>query len=178
MIPKNGFTICVSGQGKMAEQSLILSIIGAILTVTGLAGLLLPLVPGAPLLFLGLLLGAWAEGFRFIGVWTLLLLAAMAALTYVVEFVASILGVKKYGGSRRAMVGAAVGGIVGLFFGIPGILLGPFGGAVIGELSLQRSLDEASRAGFGTVVGLAIGVAGKLAIGITMIGVFILIRLL
>ena len=162
----------------MADQSLVLWIISAILTFTGLAGLLLPLVPGAPLLFLGLLLGAWAEGFRYIGVWTLLLLAAMAALTYVVEFVASILGVKKYGGSRRAMVGAAVGGIVGIFLGIPGILLGPFVGAVIGELSLQRSLDEASRAGFGTVVGLAIGVAGKLAIGITMIGIFLLIRLL
>lgn len=162
----------------MAEQSLILWIIGAILTFTGLAGLLLPLVPGAPLLFFGLLLGAWAEGFRYIGVWTLLLLAAMAALTYVVEFIASVLGVKKYGGSRRAMVGAAVGGIIGIFLGIPGILLGPFVGAVIGELSLQRSLEEASRAGFGTVVGLAIGVAGKLAIGVTMIGVFILIRLL
>ena len=162
----------------MADQSLILWIIGAILTFTGLAGLLLPLVPGAPLLFLGLLLGAWAENFRYIGVWTLLILAGMAALTYVVEFVASIMGVKKYGGSRRAMVGAAVGGIAGIFLGIPGVLFGPFVGAVIGELSLQRSLDEASRAGFGTVVGLAIGVAGKLAIGIAMIGIFLLIRLL
>jgi uncharacterized protein YqgC (DUF456 family) len=65
-----------------------------------------------------------------------------------------------------------------MFLGIPGILLGPFVGAVIGELSLQRSLDEASRAGFGTVVGLAMGVAGKLAIGITMIGIFLLIRLI
>jgi uncharacterized protein YqgC (DUF456 family) len=162
----------------MADQSIILWIIGGLLTFTGLAGLLLPLVPGAPLLFLGLLLGAWAEGFRYIGLWTLLLLAALAALTYVVEFVASILGVKKYGGSRRAMVGAVVGGVVGMFLGIPGILLGPFVGAVIGELSLQRNLDAAGRAGFGTVVGLAIGVAGKLAIGITMIGIFLLIRLI
>ena len=161
----------------MADQSIILWIIGAILTFTGLAGLLLPLVPGAPLLFLGLLLGAWAENFRYIGLWALLLLGGMAALTYVVEFVASILGVKKYGGSRRAMVGAALGGLVGIFLGFPGILLGPFVGAVIAELSLQRSLDEASRAGFGTVVGLAIGVAGKLAIGIAMIGIFLLIRL-
>jgi len=162
----------------MIDQSILLWIIGTILTFTGLAGLLLPLVPGAPLLFLGLLLGAWAENFRYIGLWTLLLLAGMAALTYVVEFVASILGVKKYGGSRRAMVGAALGGLVGIFLGIPGILLGPFVGAVIGELSLQRSLDEASRSGFGTVVGLAIGVAGKLAIGIAMIGIFLLIRLI
>lgn len=158
------------------DQSLILWIIGAILTATGLSGLLLPVLPGAPLLFLGLLFGAWAEGFTYIGVWTLLVLAVMAALTYVVEFAASVLGVKKYGGSNRAMVGAALGGIVGLFLGVPGILLGPFVGAVIGELSLQRSLNEASRAGFGTVVGLAIGVAGKLAIGIAMIGLFIMKR--
>lgn len=162
----------------MHDQSLILWIIGAILTVTGLSGLLLPIVPGAPLLFLGLLFGAWAEDFSYIGVWTLLLLAIMAALTYVVEFAASILGVKKYGGSKRAMFGAALGGIAGLFLGIPGIILGPFVGAVIGELSLQRSLDEASRAGFGTVVGMALGVAGKLAIGIAMIGLFLLKRFL
>ena len=157
----------------MTDQSLILWIIGTILTVTGLSGLLLPIVPGAPLLFLGLLFGAWAEDFSYIGVWTLLMLAAMAALTYVVEFAASILGVKKYGGSNRAMIGAALGGFAGLFLGIPGILIGPFAGAVIGELSLQRSLDEASRAGFGTVVGMALGVAGKLAIGIAMIGFFL-----
>jgi uncharacterized protein len=162
----------------MSDQSLILWIISAIFTVTGLAGLLLPIVPGAPILFLGLLFGAWAEDFHYIGVRTLLILAGMAALTYVVEFAASILGVKKFGGSRRAMVGAVLGGIVGIFLGIPGILLGPFVGAVIGELTLQRSLDQASRAGFGTVVGLAFGVAGKLAIGIAMVGLFLLIRLL
>lgn len=160
----------------MLDQSLILWIIGTILTVTGLSGLLLPIVPGAPLLFLGLLFGAWAEDFSYIGVWTLLMLAAMAALTYVVEFAASILGVKKYGGSNRAMIGAALGGFAGLFLGIPGILIGPFAGAVIGELSLQRSLDEASRAGFGTVVGMALGIAGKLAIGIAMIGLFLVKR--
>lgn len=161
----------------MPDQSVILWIIGAICTAAGLAGLLLPIVPGAPLLFLGLLLGAWAEEFRYIGVGTLLVLAGMAALTYVVEFAASMLRVKKYGGSRRAMAGAVLGGIAGLFLGIPGILLGPFVGAVIGELSLQRSLDQAGRAGFGTVVGLAVGLAGKLAIGIAMIGLFLLTRL-
>lgn len=162
----------------MSDHSLILWAIGAICTVTGLSGLLLPVVPGAPILFLGLLFGAWAEDFQYVGVWTLLILAGIAGLTYVVEFAASILGVRKYGGSRRAMAGAVLGGVVGLFLGIPGILLGPFAGAVIGELSLQRNLGQASRAGFGTVVGLAIGVAGKLAIGIAMIGLFVLMRLL
>jgi uncharacterized protein YqgC (DUF456 family) len=150
----------------MPDQSLILWIVGAILAVTGLAGMLLPFVPGAPFLFLGLVFCAWAEGFRHVGVGTLLVLAVMAALTYLVEFAASVLGVQQYGGSRRAMLGAALGGVVG-----------PFVGSVLGELSLQRSLDQAGRAGFGTVVGLAVGVAGKLAIGIAMLGLFVLVRL-
>ncbi|MDZ4184257.1 MAG: DUF456 domain-containing protein [Desulfuromonadales bacterium] len=162
----------------MSDQSLILWVIGGILTATGFAGLLLPVVPGAPLLFLGLLFGAWAEDFQYIGLWTLLLLAGMAAMTYVVEIAASALGVRKFGGSNRAMYGAVLGGFIGLFFGVPGVILGPFVGAIIGELSLQRSLDQASRAGFGTVVGMAIGIAGKLAIGMTMIGLFILVRML
>lgn len=161
----------------MSDQSLILWIIAAILALTGLSGMLLPFLPGAPFLFLGLLFGARAEDFRYVGLGTLLVLAAMAALTYLVEFAASILGAKVYGGSRRAMFGAALGGIVGMFFGLPGILLGPLAGAVLGELSLQRSLDQASRAGFGTVVGMAVGVAGKLAIGIAMLGLFLFVRL-
>ncbi len=162
----------------MADLSLILWVLCAVLTITGLAGMLLPVVPGAPLLFLGLLFGAWAEGFRHVGLWTLLLLAVMAVLTYVVEYVASIVGVNRYGGSKRAMAGAVVGGLVGIFFGIPGVLLGPFAGAVLGELSLQRTLGQAGWAGFGTIVGLAVGVAGKLALGIAMVGLFLLVRLL
>jgi uncharacterized protein len=162
----------------MHDQSIFLWILGGVLTVVGLAGMLLPFLPGAPLLFLGLFFGAWAENFRFVGLWTLLTLAALAGLTYLVEFFASILGAKRFGGSRRAMAGAALGGFVGLFLGIPGIVLGPFVGAVLGELSLQRSLEQAGRAGFGTVVGMALGVAGKLALGIAMIGLFVLVRFL
>jgi uncharacterized protein len=161
----------------MSDQALVLWVIGGIFTIAGLAGMALPFLPGAPLLFLGLLCAAWAEDFRHIGIWTLLLLGCMAALTYVMEFAASILGAKKYGGSRRAMAGAALGGVVGLFLGIPGILFGPFAGAILGELSVQRSLNQASRAGIGTVVGMAIGMAGKLAIAIAMVGLFLLVRL-
>ena len=160
----------------MADHSLLLLILGAVCTVTGLTGLLLPLIPGAPVLFLGLFFGAWAEGFHYVGLWTLLILAVMAASTYMVEFAASILGVRTYGGSQRAMYGAAIGGFAGLFLGVPGILLGPFIGAVIGELSLQRSLDEAGRSGLGTIAGMVLGVAGKVAIGIAMIGLFLLKR--
>jgi uncharacterized protein YqgC (DUF456 family) len=161
----------------MSDQSIILWVAGGVLTVTGIAGMLLPFLPGVPLLFLGLLCAAWAENFQYVGIWTLVVLGCMAALSYLAEFVGSVLGARQFGGSRRAMLGAALGGIVGLFFGIPGILIGPFAGAVLGELSLQRSLDEASRAGFGTVIGLAVGVAGKFAIGIAMVGLFLLVRL-
>jgi uncharacterized protein len=160
----------------MADQSIVLWIVGALLTLIGLAGLLLPALPGAPLLFLGLLFAAWAEDFRYVGLWTLLALAFMAALTYLVEFLSSVWGAKRYGGSRRAMAGAAIGGVVGFLLGVPGIIIGPFLGAVLGELSMQRTLHQASRAGFGTVVGMALGVAGKLAIGIAMIGLFLVVR--
>lgn len=162
----------------MPDSALILWVVGAILVISGLAGMVLPLLPGAPLLLAGLVCAAWAEDFRHVGPWTLLLLTALAGLTYLVEFVASALGVKRFGGSRRAMAGAILGGLIGVFLGIPGILLGPIVGAVLGELSLQRSLDQASRAGLGTVLGMAIGVAGKLAIGIAMVGLFIFVRLL
>jgi hypothetical protein len=161
----------------MPETSLLLLIAGAVLAATGLAGMLLPFLPGAPFLFLGLLLCAWAEGFRYVGAGTLLVLFLLGAASYLAELAASALGARVYGGSRRAMLGAALGGLIGLFLGIAGILIGPFVGAVLGELSLQRSLDQASRAGFGTVVGLAVGVAGKLAIGIAMLGLFLMVRL-
>jgi uncharacterized protein len=162
----------------MPTQSIVLWILGGVLAVTGLAGLLLPVLPGAPLLFLGLLFAAWAEDFHYVGLRTLLLLASMAALTYLVDFFASLMGTKRFGGSKRAMAGAAIGGVLGMFLGLPGIILGPFIGAVLGELSLQRTMSQAGRAGLGTVIGMAVGVAGKLAIGIAMIGIFLFMRFL
>ena len=164
--------------GDNMEPSTILWILAFILTVAGLAGLVLPALPGAPLLFAGLFCAAWAENFQHVGLWTLLALAVMAALTYVVEFAASLLGAKKFGASRMALAGATIGGIVGIFFGIPGIILGPFIGAVGGELLELRSIGQAGLVGLGTVIGLAIGVAGKLAIGIAMTGLFLVVRIL
>ena len=158
------------------DITIVLWICSLVLTLLGLAGLLLPALPGAPLLFVGLLLAAWAENFVFVGWKTLVILGIMALLTYVVEFAASAFGVKRFGASNRAMVGATVGGVAGLFFGLPGVLLGPFVGAVIGELSLRRSLPEAGRAGIGASVGMALGVAAKLALGFGMVGVYLLAR--
>ena len=151
-------------------------VLAGILVLVGLAGCVLPVIPGAPLLFSGLLLAAWAEDFVYVGTWWLVALFAMAALTYAVDLLAGVFGAKRFGASRRAIIGAGLGAVAGLFFGLPGILLGPFVGAVVGELSAQRSLSDAGRAGLGATLGLALGAAAKLALGCSMIGIFLLLR--
>jgi len=142
----------------------------------GLAGLVLPGLPGALLILLGLILGAWAENFTRVGLWTILILALLAGLTYAVDFWATIFGAKKFGASRRAVIGALVGVVAGLFLGLPGIIFGPFIGAVIGELSARRDLQQAARAGVGATIGLVIGGALKIAMAFAMIGIFVVVR--
>jgi len=154
----------------------LLWILAVLLIVLGLAGLVLPALPGAPLLFIGLLLAAWTEDFTYVGGWTLAALGTMALLTYLVDLAATAFGAKRFGASQRAMVGAALGGLAGLFFGLPGVLLGPFVGAVIGELTTRRDLAAAGRAGIGASLGLALGAAAKLALGFAMVGIFLVAR--
>lgn len=158
------------------EANLPILLLALVLVVIGLAGLVLPAIPGAPLVFAGLLLAAWAEGFAYVGVWTVVILAVLALLTYGVDFWATMFGAKKFGASKRAVVGALIGAFVGIFLGFPGVLFGPFIGAVIGELLAQRSLKTAARAGFGATIGLVLGAALKLALGFSMIGIFIVAR--
>jgi len=151
--------------------------LAALLVIVGFAGLLLPALPGAPLLFAGLFVAAWMEDFAYVGPWTLTLLAVLALLTYLVDFGAGALGAKGFGATRYAMIGAFAGAVVGIFFGLPGILLGPFVGAVVGELLADRSLGEASAAGVGATIGLVLGVAAKMALAFSMLGIFVLMRL-
>jgi len=158
------------------DTTLLLWVLAVSLIITGLVGIILPLLPGAPLLFLGLVAAAWAEDFVYVGYGTLGFLAALTALIYVVDFLAGILGAKHFGASPRAMIGAGIGAVVGIFMGFVGIIVGPFIGAVIGELSVRRELTAAGMAGLGTTIGLLLGVAAKIALGLTMVGIFILVR--
>ncbi len=139
--------------------------------------MLLPALPGAPLLFAGLFAAAWAEDFAYVGAGWLTLLGVLALLTYAADFAATALGAKKFGASRRAVLGAALGGVAGFLFGPVGLVLGPFVGAVLGELSLRRSLRTAGRAGLGATLGLALGAAAKLALASAMLGLFAAVRL-
>ncbi len=142
------------------------------LVVAGLVGVVVPVLPGPLLIFAGLLLAAWADGFAHVGPYTLTLLGALAALAYVVDFAAGALGAKGLGASWYAVGGAAIGAVVGLPFGLVGILAGPLVGAVAGELAARGDMLHAGRAGVGAWLGLVIGAAFKLAISFAMLGVF------
>lgn len=155
----------------------LLLLLGLSLALLGLAGLLFPAVPGAPLLFLGLVVAAWAEDFAYVGTGTLVLLAALAVLTYAIDIGAGILGARRFGASPRAMLGAAIGALAGLFFGFIGVVIGPFIGACLGEFSHVRQLGRAGRAGIGATLGLLLGMALKIAVAFSMLGIFAVARL-
>jgi len=156
------------------ETEPVLMLLAVVLVVVGVIGTVLPALPGAPLVFLGLLVAAWADHFQKVGWFTLSVLAILTILTFVVDFMAASLGAKRVGASWLALAGAAVGMIVGLFFNIPGLILGPFLGAVLGEYLARRDWAQARRVGFGTWLGMLLGIAGKLALIFTMVGLFVL----
>lgn len=151
--------------------------VAMLLVFAGLVGLLFPAVPGAPLIFAGLLLAAWAEGFKYVGFGTIIVIAVIALLTMGVDLWATMFGAKKFGASKRAVIGALLGTVMGLFLGFPGVVFGPFIGAVIGELLAQKNLRQASRAGIGATLGLVLGAALKLALAFAMVGIFFVARL-
>ena len=161
-------------ESSMDPAALLL--LAAIIVIVGLVGLVLPAIPGAPLVFAGLLLAAWAEDFTYVGVWTIVILAVLALLTFGVDLWATMLGAKKFGASRRAVIGAIIGVVAGILLGFPGVLFGPFIGAVIGELSARRGFQQATRAGIGATIGLVLGAAIKIALAFSMIGIFLVAR--
>lgn len=156
------------------EWSILWYVIAGILIVAGLIGAILPNLPGIPIMFGGMLLAAGVGHFQKIPVWVIVFLGVLAACSVVFDFIAATFGAKKYGASRAAAWGAFIGTIVGLFFGIPGIILGPFVGAVIGQLASGSRAGQAARVGIGTWIGLLIGTAGKLAVAFMMLGTFAL----
>ena len=150
----------------------VVLVIAAILVLAGVLGTVLPVLPGALLVFAGLFLAAWAQDFTRVGPWGLAIIGALMALSFAVDFIASMLGAKRVGASPKALIGAAIGGLAGVFFGLPGILLGPFIGAVLGELIARGGFAQAARVGVGTWLGLLVAAVAKLVIAFLMIGTF------
>jgi len=145
----------------------------ALLMAIGLAGTVLPALPGTVFIMAGALLGAWIDGFQRVGVGTVAVIAVLGLLAMLLDFVAGLLGAKRVGASRHALAGAAFGTVAGLFLGPIGVLFLPFVGAVIGEWIARRSRDRALRVGAATWLGIMAGMAAKVVLAFVMIGVFV-----
>lgn len=158
------------------DFSIFYHLLSALLVLIGLAGVVLPAIPGAVLIFAGLVFSAWLDNFHHVGWGGISVLAILTGLTYVLDILSGAFGVRQFGAGRAAVIGAACGVIIGLFFGIPGLLFLPFLGAVLGEMLTHGDLLQASKAGIGVWVGMLLGAVGKLAIAFTMIGIFLALR--
>jgi uncharacterized protein YqgC (DUF456 family) len=148
------------------------------LMAIGVAGSVLPVLPGAILIFAGAVLGAWIDDWSRVSVWTLAVLAVLALASVAVDIISAAFGAKRTGASPMAVTGAAVGTFVGVFTGLWGLLFMPLLGAAIGEYYALRSLQSAGRVGIATGIGILVGTALKIAIAFTMIGIFITALLL
>lgn len=157
----------------MPGYDVALWILTALLMAAGLAGAVLPVLPGAALVLAGAVLGAWIDGFERVGGWTLGVLVALAILSWVLDYVAALLGAKKVGASRLALIGAAVGTVAGLMFGIVGVFVLPFIGAALGEYIARRDHQAAARVGLATGLGLLLALVAKVVIAFMMIGLFV-----
>lgn len=147
--------------------------IAASLMLVGLAGTVLPALPGVPLIYAGIVLAAWIGGFQAISVTTLVFLGVLAAIGVAADFVATALGAKHAGASRYGVIGATLGTLAGVFTGLWGLVFMPLVGAALGEFYAHRDALKAGRVGLATWVGILLGTAVKLAIALTLIGVFL-----
>lgn len=161
------------------QNTTLFYVLAVLMVVVGIIGTVLPALPGVPLVFAGLLLAAWADGFDKVGWVPLLILGLLTLLSLAVDFWATAKGAKRVGASRMAVIGAMLGMFAGLLMGPFGIFIGAFAGAVVGELLHRRSVGQddlgaAAKIGLGTWLGIVLGIALKLALVFTMIGIFAL----
>jgi uncharacterized protein YqgC (DUF456 family) len=144
----------------------------AILILVGIAGAVLPALPGVPIVFAGMWLAASVDGYSLIGTGTVFLLGILAGIAVLVDFVAGILGARRVAASRTALWGAMIGTFAGIFFGLAGLLLGPFLGALIGEAAAGGTVRRSTEVGVATWIGLLFGTVAKVGLSFTMLGVF------
>jgi hypothetical protein len=151
----------------------LLWILSILLILAGLAGIVLPALPGTLLVFAGIVLAAWIDDFQRVGGWAVGAVAVLAVLAWLMDYVAAVLGAKRAGASRQALVGAALGTVAGLFMGLVGVLFMPLVGAAAGEFLARRHHGQALRVGVATWVGLLAGMLAKFVLAFMMIGIFI-----
>lgn len=143
------------------------------LILVGLAGTVLPALPGTAFVLGGIVLAAWIDDFTRVGVGTLAVVAVLAVAAWVLDYAAGLLGARRAGASRQALVGAALGTVAGLLMGVVGVLFMPLVGAAIGEYLARRDERNALRVGIATWLGILAGLLAKVALAFAMIGVFV-----
>ena len=147
--------------------------LSVLLILVGLAGTVLPALPGTALVLGGIVLGAWVDNFTRVGALTLAVIAAIAVLAWALDYVAGLLGAKRAGASRQALIGAALGTVVGLFMGLVGVLFMPLVGAALGEYLARKDQQQALKVGVSTWLGIMVGLLAKVVLAFVMIGIFV-----
>jgi len=151
----------------------LLWVLSVALIVLGLAGTVLPLLPGTVLVWGGIVLGAWIDDFARVGTTTVVVVSVLAVLAWALDYVAGLMGARKVGASKQALLGAAVGTVVGLFMGLVGVLFMPLVGAAIGEYVARKDQTRAVKVGVATWVGIMVGLIAKVVLAFIMVGIFV-----
>lgn len=151
----------------------LLWVLSLALIVLGLAGTVLPFLPGTVLVWGGIVLGAWIDDFARVGTTTVVVVSVLAVLAWALDYVAGLMGAQKAGASKQALLGAAVGTVVGLFMGLVGVLFMPLVGAAIGEYVARKDQTRAVKVGFATWVGIMVGLIAKMVLAFTMVEIFV-----
>lgn len=154
--------------------TVLLAILCSVLLIAGLAGIVLPILPGVPLAWLGFFVYAIGTGFDRISITTTVVFSILMVLTLVLDLVAPMLGASKYKASKLGILGSFVGLMAGVIaFGFWGIILGPFIGALLGELVARKQPEQAFKSALGTLLGFLAGSLIKIVVVLTMAGFFI-----
>ena len=148
------------------------NILALVLMAIGIIGSVLPMLPGVPLVFAGMLLAAWHGAFARVSMLTMVIIGVIAVLAWAVDFFASIATAKKVGASKNALIGAGIGAVLGIFAGLPGLILGPAIGAVIGELTTHSNKTKATVVGVAAGLGFVLAMVIKLLLILVMLAIF------
>jgi len=156
------------------DLSLLLTILAGILLVVGFLGTFVPILPGAPLAWVGLLLSFFSS-YNHISLLCLIITGVVAVLVSILDNILPVYMTNKTGGSKAATTGSTVGLVIGFFVGPPGIILGPFLGALIGELiSTSGDFKVSLKSAWGAFLGFLFGVGIKMISVLVFIWIFII----